>query len=383
MKTVAFIAAGASQSGSAVGARIGAFARGLDRSAWQVRVFDVAPPRPSRYQVLIEQAVPPRLRALLDASGCEGDIMPSVLWHARRRLRAVRADVAVVSVPPFSLLAAALFLPRRIPLVVDYRDPWSARERPHPLGRASRGLERLAARRAAAVAFAGHPRLGQLLSEKLGIPARRVVAVANGIDPVDLDGVAPHSVKAARNGTPLDLVFVGHWYGRNGPGILLDALEYVSPNATRLTILGTVSPSIAERISTATGGSHIRAETLSRAALCHRLAEADAAIVTMDYTSAVESRVPAKIYDYVGVGVPVIVVCPSDTGLLTMPEAQRFHHVDHRDTDGLIRLLRQAASDRKILNGGLADGHRYSRTAGVSVLHDLLLTACGGSESDG
>jgi|SRR5215475_697248 len=66
----------------------------------------------------------------------------------------------------------------------------------------------------------------------------RVLTVLNGFDPADLPGTALHRTRSELNGTPLDLVFGGYWYGRNGPGILLDALARVGPDIATLTIVG-------------------------------------------------------------------------------------------------------------------------------------------------
>ncbi|MGQ0779474.1 MAG: glycosyltransferase [Pseudonocardiales bacterium] len=172
---------------------------------------------------MLEHA-PARLGSALEGLGIEGDVRAATGWRSRHALRRVRSDVVLVSVPPFSLLAAAaLALDRNVPLVLDYRDPWSARHHPPPIARATRAIERRAARRAAAVVFAGGAVLGDLLIRHLGLPPHRVVSVPNGIDPGDLVGLHPIQPRLNRGGQPLQLVMNGYWYGRNGPGILLDA----------------------------------------------------------------------------------------------------------------------------------------------------------------
>jgi hypothetical protein len=111
---------------------------------------------------------PPALRSVLESAGLEGDVRPAAGWRLGHALRAVTTDVAVVSVPPFSLLGAvAVKLDPRVPLVVDYRDPWSARHRPPPLARVTRAIERYALRRATAVIYAGGPATGPASSSTL------------------------------------------------------------------------------------------------------------------------------------------------------------------------------------------------------------------------
>lgn len=119
----------------------------------------------------------------------------------------------------------------------------------------------------------------------------------NGYDPVDLTDVPPCQPQPDRDGTPLDLVFGGYWYGRNGPGILLRALALAGPDVATLTIIGGVSQPIAARFERLTGNPPRLEESRSRAELYQRLAHADASVIPIDHASATESRIPAKVYD--------------------------------------------------------------------------------------
>ncbi len=133
-----------------MGGRIGAFARGLGWRGWDVTIIDPISPSATVADRMLSHT-PTALRSMLESAGIEGDVRPAVGWRVRHALRAVATDVVVVSVPPFSLLGAvAVALDPRVPLVVDYRDPWSARLHPPPLARATRTIERYTLRRAAA-----------------------------------------------------------------------------------------------------------------------------------------------------------------------------------------------------------------------------------------
>lgn len=80
-----------------------------------------------------------------------------------------------------------------------------------------------------------------------------------------------------------------------------------------------------------------------------------------------ESCIPAKVYDYLATGIPVLAVCPPGAALLQIPEARRFHHVHHGDIDGLVTLLRRAMRDRKTLRAGSL-GEGPTREQGVETL---------------
>ena len=355
-----------------MGSRMGAFTRGLDRRGWDVTVIDPTSSSATIADRLLSH-LPAALRSVLESAGMEGDVRPTAGWSASRALRAVATDVVVVSVPPFSLLGAlAVTLDPQVPLVVDYRDPWSARRHPPPLARATRMIERYALRRAAAVVYAGGPVLGDLLVRQLRLASDNVMSVPNGFELADIENLSAVPVRAERNGAPLDLVMSGYWYGRNGPGILLNALQCVGPAVAQLTVIGGISPPIAAPLRRPIGHLTAPGPARSRRALYERLHQADAAVVTVDTASAVESRIPAKVYDYLATGVPVIAVCPPDAALLQIPEARRFHHLHHQDTTGLAALLRYAMRDRAVLRPGML-GEGPTRDHGVATLHTLLL----------
>ena len=371
MPAVALIASGAGGN-SAVASRINAFQRGLTRRGWCVTVV-AAEVRPdgSPIEQLLDHA-PTAMRSALASVGIEGDVQPAIGLRARHTLRGVGADVAVVSVPPFSLLAtAALALDRNVALIVDYRDPWSARHDPTPLARATRAIERRAVRRAAAVVYAGGATLGDLLVRHLRIPSHCLLSVPNGVDPNDLEGLRPFQPRPERNGQSLQLVMAGYWYGRNGPGILVDALERVGPAVAQLAVVGGVSAPLARALEQATGQPVPQHCAVPRRQLYQRLQHADAAIITVDHTCALESRIPAKVYDYLATGVPVIAVCPRDAALLQTPGADRFHHVEQDDIAGLVALLRLACRDRSTLRAGQL-GQVPTRDAGMETLHKAL-----------
>ncbi len=367
---VALVAVGA-HGDTAVGSRIGAFSRGLTRRGWQVTVIDPPLPPTTVAQRLLGH-VPATVRSMLQDAGVEGDVQPLTGWRVRRALREMAADVVVVSVPPFSLLGiAAIALDPPLPLVVDYRDPWSARLTPPTLARVTRTIEQRAVRRVSAVVYAGGPAFGDLLVRLLRLSPNHVISVPNGFDTADIGGLSGAQVRPERNGEPLRLVMNGYWYGRNGPGILTDALQQVGPAVAQLTVIGGVSAPVEAQLTQATGHPLVVVASGSRRKLYQRLERADAAVVTLDHTSAVESRIPAKIYDYLATGVPVIALCPSSAALLQIPETRRFHHVHHGDLNGLVTLLRQAMRDRATLRTGRL-GEGPTREPGIETLHATL-----------
>jgi hypothetical protein len=185
--TVALVAVGA-HGDTAVDSRIGTFTRGLIRRGWQVTVVD--PPLP--HAMVTERLLghtPTAVRSMLQHAGVEGDVQPAAGWRVRQALRGVVADAVVVSVPPFALLGAVpTARDPRVPLVLDYRDPCSARHTPPLLARVTRATERRLVRRASAVVYAGAPAFGDLLIRHLRLSPSHVIRVPNGFDAADVDG---------------------------------------------------------------------------------------------------------------------------------------------------------------------------------------------------
>lgn len=356
---------------AAVAGRINGFARGLDARGWATSTIDVSAARAIGDRPVLGCLPSTTRRAALRA-GWEGDVRPLLGWRAQRLLGRIASDVAIVSVPPFSLLpAAACALPAAVTLVVDYRDPWSARQRPTALARITRPAERRALRRAGAITYAGGTELGRLLSTCLGVGPTRVVQVQNGFDVPDTAGLPAHRPRVERNGQPLDLVFGGYWYGRNGPGILLDALAAVGSAVAVLTVTGGLSPEIVAAFVRQMGRAPLQRRPTERRELYIRLASADAVVIPLDHASPVESRIPAKTYDCLAVGVPVIAICPVRAALLQVCGAERFHHVRNDDAQALIALLRRAQHDRSILRSG-PPATGPTRAQAADALHELL-----------
>lgn len=349
-RRVALIAAGLDAGHNAVAGRIESLASGLAARSWSVHVVSLNR-SPGRTEGLIARA-PAGLRRVVEYLGIEGDVMPGTGLRASAAARRVDADVAVISVPPFSLLAIALWSTGTTRIIVDYRDPWNARRQPPPLARLTRPLERAALGRAVAVTYAGGAELGYRLTADLGVPPSRIFSVPNGFDLQDLDTVDEPSVGPHRNGRPLDLVFVGFWYGRNGPVRLPEVLARAGPDVVNLTVIGAIAPPLRCALLQALGSAPTEVNPMGRKRLYRRLATADAAVIALDSSSAIESRIPAKVYDYLAVGVPVIAICPSNAAFLHVDGTDRFHHFTPDAVDAVTTFLRHAVEDRSILRLG-------------------------------
>jgi len=272
--------------------------------------------------------------------GLEGDIHPAVAALAMRTLGGIAEDVALVSVPPFSLVpAAALAVPAQVRLVVDYRDAWSARIAAPPAVRLARPLERWAGRRIDAASFAGHPRLGTLLAGVLGLPAERIVWMPNGTPPDELPTRPPATQAGSK---PIRLLLPGYLYGMHDPRALALALTEVGASVASLTVLGHQPRYVRDVLARVPGVRLL--PPVPYAELLSQVAAADAVVCILPASSATESRIPAKLYDSLAVGTPVLLLAPLGIAALDLPHGGLIHLCE--DASALVSLLRAAARNR-------------------------------------
>jgi glycosyltransferase involved in cell wall biosynthesis len=147
-----------------------------------------------------------------------------VVWRGMLR----RPAVIVVSGPPFSPMVAATLaaLVLKVPLVLDFRDPWvGGSSGPSRLiarwrSRVERAAEAFCVRRATGIVSTTHG-IGREISERWAVPANRFYVVPNGFDP---DAVIDEPAPTGR----LSLLFAGTIYLNRNPLNLLDALAVLA-----------------------------------------------------------------------------------------------------------------------------------------------------------
>ncbi|HEY7282276.1 MAG TPA: glycosyltransferase [Actinomycetota bacterium] len=363
-------------------ARVHTFRDGLTRRGWTVVPVGLEDPPPRFLSVRSPIRVSSRLVEPFHRLGMEGEVNPRQGLAVSRLLRSrgLRADAAIVTVPPHSLLWVARSLASRLPVVVDYRDDLSATMRPTPLARALGPLERAVARRASAITFAGSPELGARIARLSGLPPARVLQVQNGIDPADVpEGVTGGSSRPAAGGPerPLDLVYEGHVYGRLRPDALLKAVARAGPDVARLEFIGTVERRLRDGLRSLGGPGVTWNGPLARPELYERLARADAGTVCLGEGYPHETAYPAKAYEYLALGLPVIAVCPPRSAVRTLGPPGAVIWFDERDPAGLIGFLGKALTDRTLLPRTEPDPTRYDRDLGVGALDALLRETLG------
>jgi glycosyltransferase involved in cell wall biosynthesis len=223
-------------------------------------------------------------------------------------------EAVFASGPPHSVLVAGSRVAAAlgVPFVADMRDAW--RDNPgvyHPTSwHRSRALalERRVLATAAEVTCVSEP----IAAEAREMGARSTFVLPNGFDPAEVPAWDP---------TPGDLriAFMGHMYpAHSDPAPLLDALvltAQMGEAASRITfdvIGGEASFAVAE-VATRGLGDRVRflgyrPHTEALALLARR----DAGVVLIRDAPGAKASYTGKIFEYLGVGMPILVVGPTD-----------------------------------------------------------------------
>jgi glycosyltransferase involved in cell wall biosynthesis len=264
-----------------------------------------------------------------------------------------QVDVILATGGPWGTFAVAQKLSQRLrrPFVLDYRDPWttsSAHDSRYQTPHWRLVESRLLAEASSAVVVS--PTMGASLSEAFPI-LPKIEIVPNGYDPEELAGIAPYRfghfavVYAGKlyppvsTATPLVAAlkrFLAimpqsdcrlHYYGGQGDHVLQQAVGHGV--SQRVVVHGEVSR---REALAATGGANVAAVVVS----------------SDDHGShGVKGILTGKIFEPVGLGVPVLLVAPPDADARGVVEtAGRGRSFVASDTDGMAAYLADLAQGR-------------------------------------
>jgi glycosyltransferase involved in cell wall biosynthesis len=289
------------------------------------------------------------------------------------------AEVVFASGPPFSVMLAGRRIARAlgVPLVVDFRDAW--RDNPgnawYPSRwheRRSLALERMVLKDAAAVTTA-HPMADEVL--ELGGPQPTVVP--NGFDSADLPPWEPDPAG------PLIVTFMGMFYSARDPLPVFQALKDARAGVDgrtrdiRLRIVGRW-PEYVEAVIDELGLEEA-VELVSYRPHHEALrivSHSDVGLVVLADLPCVHGT-PAKLYEYLGIGIPVLFVGPAEGHAQSLiAEANAGVVVPYSDTRAIARAFTEFA-DAKAAGRLGADIRRdvvgrYERRAQATDLAKVL-----------
>jgi len=244
-----------------------------------------------------------------------GWLLPAI-WRGHRITRSFRPHVIVVTGPPWTpfLVAHALSRLAQIPLVLDYRDPWTQtylrRTTPILWKRLLPKLEEMVVGPSLGVVYA-HRAIGRRLDRWLSASQRRLW-VPNGYDPSDF----PAEEASAPEDTFV-LGYTGGFFADRSPKVLFEVIDKlivegkIDPGKFRMRLAGgpgpavrlaKENPNIAQTISFEGYLPHPDSIGLLRGSSAILVLETDQE--DRNFTT------PGKFYESIYAGPPVLLLCP-------------------------------------------------------------------------
>jgi glycosyltransferase involved in cell wall biosynthesis len=267
---------------------------------------------------------------------------PQVLWQPGAhgmllaRIAAKSDDVVLVSGPPFSqFLLAPLARAAGLGVVLDYRDEWGT-VREYEMGRSllaralSDPLEAALLRRAHAVVTATEEFRAALLARFPWLDRGRVVFIPNGYDPDDFPADLPEPPRDRFVATYAGTVYaLTSARGLIGALRLLHALHPHLARALRLRFVGRIVPTELDAFAGSEALGVERLGYVPHGRVLYELAASHVALCVVSDAPGTERIYPAKIFELMHLGRPVLTLAPPESAVARLVGAHGMGPVVH------------------------------------------------------
>jgi hypothetical protein len=234
-------------------------------------------------------------------------------------------DAIYTSSPPYTCALIGRAIKRRtgLPWVVGLRDPWTnfltTPERWFLPAAIDRHLERSVLTEADAVECAWQGITEDALSKYPTLPRTKFHHVPNGFDSADFPDVTYQ-----RNDI-FTVTYTGSMYGHRNPKSFLAALDtlyrqgVLGPDDVRLRFVGRFGDDVKAMLA----ASHFAASVENIAYVPHAesvafLMRSDVLLLIVDQTKESAEIVPGKVYEYLGVGRPILALAPQGSAIAAL-----------------------------------------------------------------
>ncbi len=305
--------------------------------------------------------------------------------EALRLHRKIGFDAVIASGPPHSALVAGARAAREmgVPFIADFRDAWRENpdfRRPESPDQDARSLalEREVLSVADAVVAVSQPIADETLEEG----ATTAIVVPNGFDPSDLPR---HRVQRG----PLTIAFMGRFYGSTDPTPFFDgaaeAVRRGGPAADlHIEVLGQMSDFVRDAIESRGLDGHVTYHGyLPHAQALEIVSRSDAGLVALRDHAGGEANYTGKIFEYLGVGLPILLVGPEmGVAAQLVREARAGIAVPYSRPDRVADALEELAR-RKVDGFSVVDPvaevvarfDRRTQAARIAALLDEVVSA--------
>lgn len=261
------------------------------------------------------QKIKDQVSALLQTPDNQMGWLFPALWRSRS---IPRPDLIYSSAPPFTSHIVAACLKRRwdVPLVADFRDPWSG----NPFNAVHGGIAQLLDRRLerfvmgnADAVIANTQPMAVLIAENFPKQKDRIHVITNGYDPQDYESIKPFRT-VDRN--KFLLLHIGLLYEQRNPLPFLRAVQSIAGNEVlgKRLLVQLIGPS--EKFSGRSLADYVEAlglidvvELIPPVSHKEALARAKGADVLLLFAQGTTLQVPAKLFEYLALEKPIMGFC--------------------------------------------------------------------------
>lgn len=283
------------------------------------------------------------LRANLFLPDARVGWVPFAAPAAGRLIRKERYHALLTSGPPHSVHLVGRRLRRRfgVPWVVDMRDPWTDQwpNQVMPQTRLARQVdamfERSVLKEADAVVSVSDG-VGEGLQTKA--PIKRYETITNGFDSADI----PPTTWVRREDESFTLTYVGTLYGPRHVPALVQALANVArERRVRVQFVGRVDEAVLQAYREAGLGEILHVVPyVPHAEAIGYMRVANVLLVIIDRVAHNRGIAPAKMYEYLALGKPILCIGPTDGDSATILSKTRGGVViDYDDVNGIQAFL--------------------------------------------
>jgi glycosyltransferase involved in cell wall biosynthesis len=279
----------------------------------------------------------------------------AVLSAPEIRTGAIRPDLVYATGGPWTSLLVGRALARRfgVPLVTDFRDPWTrnpfARSKSRMSFNRARALERSVCESSFRV-VANTPELRDQLAADYPDLAERFLTISNGFD---ISDTLPADEAAAPAG--VELTHFGTVYHNRNPIELLRAIADVAAGGATSRHLSVRfvgawlvdDPAANELARSLEARGFVRRDPAVPHAECLRQMRQSAVLLILQ--PAFPVQIPAKIYEYIAVGRPMVVV-GGEGATAALVERHALGVCRPNDREALASLLRDLIAGRRQLD---------------------------------
>jgi hypothetical protein len=256
-------------------------------------------------------------------------------------------DAIYSSAPPYTcaLIARSIKRTTKLPWVAGFRDPWTdfltTPDRWFLPAAIDRSLERSVFNEADAVECAWTGIADDAFRKYPHLDRSKFYHVPNGFDSADFP-----QVRYSRN-PRFTITYTGSMYGRRTPRAFLDALArlndkgLVMPQDVHLRFVGRFGDEIHAMMDSSPFAPSIeKISYVPHEESVGYLMRSEASLLIVDDTKESAEIVPGKVYEYLGVGRPVIALAPRGSAIARLlDETQAGRSAPLEDIDGIADII--------------------------------------------